>query len=372
MAIRRKLSTDNTPRHCSRCGDDLTDPASRNIGIGPICLKKDSHLMAKAIPANYGQAMIFAMAMHDEMLAPETVEVWHKAYKSLTRCAEKAANASADMTVMTQTGNDLREVIRACDFLCSFEHPRALGGGTYINVRNSMVQIIRALGYVGLAGVISGQASTSASKIWFEKGRVFMTGLGNTSGWQTMKKIPGIVTPRFRGDRAPYTAPACSAVAFLAAVQAHWPMYEGDVASITAEASTWLRSQPAAIVGNGTSAGVQAKPGSGAVITLRTEDVVLKFNWVNSANMYGFMAALKGVCAPKERGYSPATKEWSFLLCHLDRLVEVIEKTEIYGKPRVVDPGPDMREPTPSSLYGASKPAFRGKGRPWGGRNYGR
>jgi len=356
-------------------------------GVGSVCAKKDVKLMALAIPANYGQAMIFAMAMHDEMLAPETVEVWHKAYKSLLKCAEKAANASTDMTVMTQTGNDLREVIRACDFLCSFEHPRALGGGTYINVKNSMVQIIRALGYVGLAGVISGQASTSASKIWFEKGRVFMTGLGNTSGWQTMKKIPGIVTPRFRGDRAPYTAPACSAVAFLAAVQAHWPMYEGDVASITAEASTWLQTQPAPVSftvnANGTLAntsgpgqspgasGVQAKPGSGAVITLRSEDVVLKFNWVNSANMYGFMAALKGVCAPKERGYSPATKEWSFLLCHLDRLVEVIEKTEIYGKPRVVVPEKDLgqaRAVTPIGLYGASKPAYRGKSRPWGGR----
>jgi len=367
MATRKRLATDNTHRFCSRCNDELTDLSSREAGVGPVCRKKDSHLYAKNIPANYGSALVFAMAIHDSMLAVETIDTWHQALAKLLKCAEKSAKVSTDFTIMSAAGNDLREVIRACDFLCSFEHPNAQGGGAYVNVKNSMVQIIRALGYVGLAGVISGQASTSASKIWFENGRVYMTGLGNTSGWQTMKKIPGITTPRFRGDRKPYSAPAASAVTFLDAVQAHWPMYEGDVAVVAAEAKAWITSQPAPVSYTvNTNASQPIANTSGAVITLRSEDVVLKFNWVKNANMFGFMTALKGVCAPKERSYNPITKEWSFLLQHLPCLIEVIEKTEIFGSPRVLSPEKDLeraRELTPSGLYGASKPAFHGKAR---------
>ena len=86
-------------------------------------------------------------------------------------------------------------------------------------VRNTMVDIINACGYVGLAAVIEGQASTSPSRVWFENGRLFMSGLGNKSGWAAMRRIPGIVTPRNRGDRSPYSAPATEATAFLANVR---------------------------------------------------------------------------------------------------------------------------------------------------------
>ena len=364
--MRKRLATDNTRRHCSRCHDELTDISSREAGVGPVCRKKDNVLLARSIPANYPEALIFALSVNPDLLAPETVEVWKDANKRLLARSEHAAQSSTDMFSMSQSGEDLREIIRACDFLCSFEHPSR-------DVRSYMIQIIRALGYVGLAGVIAGQASTSASKIWFEKGRVYMTGLGNTSGWQTMKKINGITCPRFRGDRSPYSAPAGSAVAFLEAVQAHWPMYEGDVAAITAEASTWLEAQPKAILG--VSASKPVANTNGAVITLRSEDAVLRFNWVKNANMFGFMAALKGVCGPKERSYNPATKEWSFVLAQLPRLIEVIEAQEIFGTPRVVTPEKDLgkaRELTPTGLYGASKAPFRGRGRgTWRG-NYAR
>jgi len=192
-----------------------------------------------------------------------------------------------------------------------------------------------------------------------------MTGLGNTSGWQTMKKINGITCPRFRGDRSPYSAPVSSMTAFFDAVQAHWPMYEGDIAAITAEATAWQASQPAPVSFTVNANGSLPKANtSGAVITLRSEDAVLRFNWVKGANMFGFMAALKGVCGPKERSYNPATKEWSFVLAQLPRLIEVIEAQEIFGTPRVVTPEKDLgqaRALTPAGLYGASKAPFRGR-----------
>lgn len=365
---RRRLATDNTLRHCSRCQASLDDIASRNLGYGPVCAKKNSHLMAKAVAANYPQALIFALSVNPDLLAPETVEVWKAANKRLLACSERASKNSTDMFSMSQSGEDLREVIRACDFLCSFDHPSR-------DIRAYMIQIIRALGYVGLAGVISGQASTSASKIWFEKGRVYMSGLGNTSGWQTMKKIDGITTPRFRGDRTPYSAPISSMSAFFSAVQAHWPMYEGDIATITAEAQAWQTANPPpvsfTVAANGRL--VAPKKANEAVITLRSEDAVLRFNWVKGANMFGFMAALKGVCGPKERSYNPATKEWSFVLAQVPHLVEVIKAQEMFGEPTVITPEKDLgkaRALTPAGLYGASKAPFRGRGT-WRG-NYAR
>lgn len=370
---RRKLACDNTPRHCSRCQAALDDIASRNLGYGPVCAKKNSHLMAKAISANYPQALIFALSVNPSELAPETVETWQTANKRLLVCAERASKNSTDMFSMSESGEDLREIIRACDFLCSFDHPSR-------EIRSYMIQIIRALGYIGLAGVIAGQASTSASKIWFENGRVYMTGLGNTSGWRTMKKIPGIMTPRFRGDRSPYSAPVSSMKAFFDAVQTHWPMYEGDIAVIEMEANTWLAIQPTPVqvdvlmakavpLPDLRSAQAPKAPGQSpglkkvneAVITLRSEDAVLRFNWVRGANMFGFMAALKGVCAPKERSYNPVTKEWSFVLAQLPHLIEVITAQEIFGEPTVVDAGPDMRALTPAGLYGMSKAPYRGR-----------
>lgn len=360
---RRKLACDNTPRHCSRCGQSLDDLSSREAGVGPVCRKKDNVLLARSIPANYPEALIFALSVNPSQLAPETVETWQAANKRLLACSEHAAKNDTDMFSMSQSGEDLREVIRACDYLCSFEHPSR-------DVRSHMIQIIRALGYVGLAGVISGQASTSASKIWFENGRVYMSGLGNTSGWQTMKKIPGITTPRFRGDRSPYSAPVSSMKAFFDAVQAHWPMYEGDIAVIEMEAMAWQAKNPPpvsfVVTTNGKLATAVSLPKkvNEAVITLRSEDAVLRFNWAKGANMFGFMAALKGVCGPKERSYNPVTKEWSFVLAQVPHLVEVITAQEIFGEPTVITPEKDLgkaRELTPAGLYGASKAPFRGR-----------
>jgi hypothetical protein len=334
---RNQLFTDNTRRHCSRCGDALTDPASRECGVGPVCRKKDTHLYAKTIAANFGIATIRAMSVREDMLAPEVHATWKAAYSRLLKAAEKVANLTDDVTIMRRAGADLREVVRACDLVCSYENPGH-------DVRNAMIDVVHACGYIGLAAVLAGQASTSPSRVWFENGRVHMTGLGNKSGWSAMRQIPGVVTPKYRGDRAPYTAPAGHAVIFLANVRRFWPMYEGDIAAIATEAATWVQNNQAVAAAFAAS----TTPVHKFVITTRTMDFTVAFPWVRNANMTGFMAELKTIPAD-QRNYNPSTKAWSFTIANLDRVTEIARSSGIFGEIRKID----TVEPTPEGIYNA-------------------
>lgn len=335
MTNRNHLHTDNTRRYCSRCGDALTDPASRECGVGPVCRKKDTHLYAKTIVANFGLATVRAMSVREEMLAPEVVSVWKAAVKRLLKAAEKVANLTDDMTIMQRTGADLREVVRACDLVCSYENPTPI-------VRSTVVDVVRACGYVGLAAVLSGEASTSPSRVWFENGRVYMSGLGNKSGWAAMRQIPGVLTPKYRGDRAPYSVPAVQAARFLENVRRYWPMYEGDIAALATEAATWVQNNQAVA----TAAAASTAPVHVFGINTRSQDFVVNFPWVRNANMTGFMAQLKTIPA-NQRNYNPATKSWSFTIANLDRVIEIARTSGIFGEIRKVDTG----EATPEGTY---------------------
>lgn len=335
MNARNRLHTDNTLRFCSRCGDALTDPASRECGVGPVCRRKDTHLYAKTISANFGIATIRAMSVREDMLAPEVQDTWKAALKRLLKAAEKVANLTDDMTIMRRTGADLREVVRACDLVCSYENPGR-------EVRNAVIDVVHACGYVGLAAVLAGQASTSPSRVWFENGRVFMAGLGNKSGWAAMRQIPGIITPRNRGDRSPYSAPAAQATTFLANVRRYWPMYEGDLAALATEAATWITANPQAAA----RVAASTTPVHAFVATTRTADFVISFPWVAGANMMGFMSQLKTIPA-NQRSYDAATRTWSFTLENLDRVMNMARECNTFGEVRMTD----STATTPEGLY---------------------
>jgi hypothetical protein len=63
-------------RHCSRCNLPLTDFSSWERGFGPICAKKDTHLFAKTIPANFAMATAHAMSVKTSNLPKDIVSVW--------------------------------------------------------------------------------------------------------------------------------------------------------------------------------------------------------------------------------------------------------------------------------------------------------
>lgn len=335
-----RLITDNTRRFCSRCGESLTDPASREHGQGPVCRRKDNHLYAKLIPANYAVAVVHALAVKADMLAPECVVLWSKTQKTIMRRAEKAQNASTDIHQLKLVGQDLRDTVRNLDFMCSWSHPSH-------EVRNHLVEMIGALGYVGLAAVIGGKASTSPAKVWFDanaSGRILLECLGNTSGWSTMGKIPGVIRPRYRGDRTPYSVPAGQHEAFLAAVRTHWPMYEGDLDAIKAEAVAYVAAHPPV------APAAPAAPVYAATMTARTMDFTLKFDWRPGANMYGLVNALKAGIPSTDRRYDPNTKMWSFKFGQEKAVWGILRNSGIFTA--MCGPGkPNGSNPTPEGLY---------------------
>lgn len=308
MPARKRFVADNTFRACSRCGQELTDPASRECGVGPVCRKKDNHLYAKLIPANVPMAGALLLGTHSDEIPEECWDRWETVKDSLQTKFTRVQSQNEDMTQMTLTGADFREEVRGLDYILSYRLPR--------DTRDKLISMVRHLGYVGLAAVLSGEASKSKAKVWFESGRVYLQGTGCTPGWRKMKKIPGIKTPRYRGEKAPYSAPAHQAKAFFDVVIEHWPLYDNDLVELQAQADGFAQANPLPEI--------TEPDGPIASITVRTEDFVLSFPWVKDKDMRGMIDSLKKISS-KERAYDPAKKDWLFRKEHQGQ-VEAIAK----------------------------------------------
>lgn len=321
------LFTDQTIRFCSRCGQELTDPASRECGVGPICRQKDNHLYAKTIQANLPGASAIILGTTADQFPPEVRETW----TNLTDYFMRQMARTQQQTDLMFTGADFRETVRSIDWMLSFKMNHT--------IKTRLVKVVGYLGYPGLASVLAGEASTTAARIWFEAGRVFLEGKSNRHGFVAMRRIPGIVIPRHRGDRAPYSAPAAQAPAFLEAVATYWPMYEGDIDSIRAQALAAAATAPAPAT---------VPTGPVAVIQKRSEDVVIKFDWVRGAPMYDLINAIKAISS-QDRKYDPAAKVWSVKTAHMPAVMEALKLVFEPGQIQVQA----TDNPTPAGLYNA-------------------
>jgi len=330
MTARRRLHADVTYRSCSRCGQELTDPASRECGVGPVCRKRDNHLYAKLISANLPMAAALLYGTHPEELSEELEGRFIRLCKTFTEKAQVVQSGNDDAWNMNLTGADFREEVRELDYFLSFK--------TSYETRNKLIGVVRHLGYVGLAAVLSGEASKSNSKVWFENGRVYLQGTGCTPGWRKMKNIPGITTPKYRGEKAPYSAPAAYAGAFLAVIIEHWPLYDADLNEIQIQAQQWITDNPKLV------ANEEKTINSLASITHRSHDFVLSFPWSNEHDTRGMIAKLKGIPS-SERSYHGATKNWLFKPAQLDRVLNIVN--EHFGD----CPVSHSAEPTPKEQW---------------------
>lgn len=308
----RRFTTDNTFRSCSRCGKELTDPASRECGVGPVCRGKDNHLYAKTITANVPGASALILGTHADEFPAELQDRWLTVREHFVSVMSELEYASEQPGEFNATGADFRETVRHLDYCLSYR--------LHYELRNKVIEIVRYLGYVGLAGVLSGESSKSKAQVWFEKGRIFLSGTGCTPGFHKMRKIPGIKTPRYRGDKNPYSAPASQAGTFLSIVREHWPLYEGSIELLEDEASDWLKANPTV------AATPSQNPDAVAAIQLRSEDFVLSFKWLKGADVKGMINKLKTIPS-KERAYNPSTKNWMFRKQHLDQVKAIVEGT---------------------------------------------
>ena len=339
-------SVENNVRYCSRCGISLTDYASRELGVGPSCRGKSNHLYAKTIEANIPIAAALILGTLPTELPAEIVERWSALSKSFLGKMEKVQNANSDSFKMKLSGADFRNEISDLDWMLSYPLKS--------QIKDRFVKIVDALGYPSLAAVLSGDCSTTEAKVWFDDaaGRVFLTGKSCKAGFYAMRRIRGIALPRYRGDNAPYSAPAANVKEFLANVQRYWPLYEGNFEEIQSKAEVFSASivpvmTPVTIA----QPIIPAITGPVAQIKMRTRDFIVSFPWVRGASMYDMINALKAQIPGKMRSYNTADKTWVCEKSHFEAAKKVLGT--VFENIDTIETG----EETPSHLlYDGSRP----------------
>jgi len=297
----------NDVRHCSRCNLPLKDPASWERGIGPICARKDTHLFAKTIAANFPLATIHAIGVKRDMLPASLQPVWTALYELLFEKSEAAMSASNAGTFTFQfSGEDCRQIAKVIDFMLSFSIDR--------DNKHHLIQIVKHLGFIGLAGVLAGQSSTGDAELKFDNGKLFLSGASNKAGFNAMRVIPGIVVPRKRGGGA-YEAPAGQWEKFIAACMEFWPCFDGKVDEIVDQCKAWIAANPVAAAAQKKLSG---KPV--ANIVNRTSDFTLGFAWDKIA--FPLLIGVIKSIPYKERSFDKASKLWSIQNQHKAKIVE--------------------------------------------------
>lgn len=331
-----QLTADNTYRGCAHCRKALTDPASRECGVGPICRRKANDLYAKDIRANLALASALIMDVDLNSLPEEVREVFGGARDAFLQKLSRLQRQNDDMTNFLISGGDFRFLVEAIDYVLSFSVATAL--------RNKLGSIVEQLGYVELSGILRGISSRGHSKVWFEDGFLYLQGTGCTDGWRAMKaNIPGIVTPRRRGDRRPYKAHASHAKQFLSNVQLFWPFYDADLAELQKQADQWVEQHPSETAETPEATAVSEDT---ACIKLRNADFVVSFPWLRDRNMYTLITELKTVDYRK-RQYNPNDRTWSFTIDTLDQVRQSLNI--FFGKEKVTEL--QTSELTPANLY---------------------
>ena len=337
----------NDVRHCSRCNQPLTDPASWERGIGPICAKKDTHLFAKTIPANFPMATAISCAIKVDALPESLRPVWTELRTILFAKSESAMNNPVNANNGTFhfefSGEDCRLIVKVIDFMLSF----TMNG----DERRKLIKLVRFLGFIGLAGVLSGESSTGKAELKFDNGKLFLLGSSNNAGFEAMRVIPGIVIPRKRGGGA-YEAPAAHWEKFIAACMEFWPCFDGVVDEIVEQCKTWIAANPAKVTEQTKLTG---KPV--ANIINRSSDFTIKFDWDKTVTRR-LVDEIKSIPA-KERSYDAASKMWAIQNQHKENIVKLFgEHYDIVEADGGVTPAPVKNTYNPR--YGG-----RGYGRGW-------
>jgi hypothetical protein len=302
-------SSCNDVRHCSRCNLPLKDSASWERGIGPICAKKDTRLFAKTIPANFAMATIYTLNVEAHML-PQTIQpVWTALTEVLLEKVERASRGTA-MNQFLISGEDCSLVAKVIDFMLSFPIDPT--------PKRDLIQVVKHLGFVGLAGVLSGESSTGAAELKFENGKLFLIGSSNKAGFNAMRVIPGIVVPRRRGG-GPYEAPAAQHEKFIGAVMEFWPCFDGKVDEITEQCKEWIVANPVKVAQQVSNPGM---PEAKIAYRSATNEIVVSFQWIKEITPR-IVEEIKTI-PYKQRSYDPATKSWIIQADNRQRVVDLL------------------------------------------------
>jgi Family of unknown function (DUF6011) len=205
------MAIETVSRSCTRCQKDLTDAASQEAGIGPICRNLDNAVLARQIPSNLPEAIQAYKTVNLGGLTPQAVPTFIKV---------EAALLAPDAV----TRADWRETVKQVEWVLSW-HTAHLE-------RQKLTSLVYALGYIGLAALWNGEAATGKATVVFKDNRLFVFGPKNRAARMALKAIAG---KKFHPstkqggteERAGWSVPASEAAKFTLAVQTHYPNNEG-------------------------------------------------------------------------------------------------------------------------------------------------
>lgn len=130
-------------RACARCGKELSDPASKEMGIGPRCRGYDNTVLAKLMPSEPNE---FEMAIRarGSWVSPIGAEKDFEEFLQMITSPALFKRA------------DHRDVVRKAEILLSY--------GPEYSFRSDIVRMTVALGYLALVSVWEKEAAKGEAK----------------------------------------------------------------------------------------------------------------------------------------------------------------------------------------------------------------
>lgn len=282
-------------RACVRCHKELTDAASMEVGIGPVCRKLDNALLAAQIPADISAARLALSNVPIEKLEPQTMVTFAEVDGALN-----------DPSALLRS--DWRKEVKRLEWLLSFEASRKAA-------LVALTGVVRSLGYVGLASLWEGTASTGVAKVRFADGRLYVAGPRNSDFRYAIKQLPGWKFHATSGsDRPEWSLPAASYSGFNTLVMTYYPVSDGRqeavkaaedmVNAILATASNPVVAQPVVTI-----APIGAPVASAAKGKVRVETGA---EWMKVFTPYNsqFISDLKLGIAYGARRWEPVGRCW--------------------------------------------------------------
>jgi hypothetical protein len=287
------LMTGHSGRSCVRCGRELTDAASMEAGIGPICRNLDNAILARLIPSNVGLARELLGELDLTAVAPETLPTM--------------VEVTSDINGETPT-DDWRKTVKRMEWALSY-------GGNH-GLRPLLTKVVAALGYVGLAALWNGEAATGKATVAFLNGRLVVSGPRNKAANTAFKSITG---RRFHPaktliERACWSFPASASDALFLAVVTHYPNHEGLTEAVAAS-----KVAPVAV-----AAPVAAAPSKPAPkCSVVSAGVLLK---VKTPYNPAFIGDLKATIKWADRRWNGGEKVWEVTANHEAEVKAMIAK----------------------------------------------
>lgn len=284
MAIHFHYAGHVGQRFCARCGLELTDAASMEAGIGPICRKMDNALLAKLYPSNI-VAALEAYKGIDPLALPESTLNTFTGLESALIAPDAPAR------------EDWRKPVKQIEWLLSWiANPST--------ERNKFSDIVDALGYPALTAMWAGEAASGEATCRFATGRIYVKGPKNKGARIALKSVPGVW---FHAQTKEWSAPVTQVDAFAAKIAKHYPNNTG-LAEAVAEAKQYIVNQEAvAKEFHPEPLPVQPEPEPEPLYTLTTnDDGALEVKTPYKAE---YIAELKQL-PYKSRMWNPVLKVW--------------------------------------------------------------